>query len=166
MIGGAAKERAFVHDKQVVVTGLDLGPAPTYVAYGPPVQRADDLLALDVADVTGDGLGELLVRHRMQSSGAEHELLVVLRAEADASGRRLTPILMAEVVRRRGSDAILNQVETQGGKLRIAPGKSQGFTRDNYPFNDQPSPDIARLRLPWQDAPQRYRFDGARLRPE
>jgi hypothetical protein len=166
LVGGAAKERSFVYERQVVVTGPDLGPAPTYVAYGLPLKRAEDLLGLELGDVTGDGRGELLVRYRMQGSATEHELLLVLRVEAQEGARRLTPLLQAELTRRRGSDAIVNEVQVKGGKLSISPGKAQGFTRENYPFPNEPQPGIERLLLPWLDKAQRYRFDGARLRAE
>lgn len=166
LVGGAGKERAFAHERQIVVTGLDLGPAPTYLAYGPPIQRAEDLLGLSLADVTGDKLGEVLVRYRMRSSEAEHELLLVLRVEAAPNARRLSPLLVVEVARKRGSDAIVNEVQTLGGKLTIAPGQPRGFTEKTYPFDHEPSPGIERLLLPWLDKPVRYRFDGTRLRAE
>jgi hypothetical protein len=166
LVGGAAKERSFVHERQVVVSGPDLGPAPTYVGYSLPVQRADDLLGLELADVTGDARGELLVRYRMQTSTTEHELLLVLRMEEQDGARKLAPLLVAELTRRRGSDAILNEVQLKAGKLTIAPGRAQGFTRENYPFPNEASPGIERLLLPWLDTPRRYRFDGARLRAE
>jgi hypothetical protein len=169
LVGGPGKERAFVHERQVVATGPELGPAPTYVAYGPPIESAEDLLGLDAADVTGDGLAELLVRQRMRSSGAEHELLLVLQLQptgAQPSARRLIPLLVAEVVRRRGADAIVNLVQAKAGKLSIAPGKAQGFSQTNYPFAHEASPGIEPLLLPWLDDVRRYRFDGTRLRAE
>jgi hypothetical protein len=80
--------------------------------------------------------------------------------------RRLAPLLVAELVRRRGAQAIVNEVQTKAGTLSIAPGKAQGFTRETYPFDNQASAGIDRLLLPWLDSVRRYRFDGTRLRAE
>jgi hypothetical protein len=74
---------------------------------------------------------------------------------------------VAEVARRQGDRAIVNQVQVNAGVLAISPGKAAGYTRESYPFNNDTVPGIERVLLPWADGVRRYRLDaGGRLRAE
>ncbi len=165
LIGGPARELVFVQQRRIVLSGADLGAPGAYLAYGLPVRADEDLLRLECADVNKDGKAELLARYRQTSAdGVGHELLVVLAVSGDERGFR--PILLAEVARRQGTKAIVNQVNVSGGALVIAPGKPEGYTRDSYPFDNEPMPGIERLLLPWLDGERRYRFEAGRLRAD
>jgi hypothetical protein len=167
MVGGAQRELAFVHQRRVVLSGADLGAAGSYLAYGLPLRADEDLLSLTSADLGGDGKDELLARYRQVSpDGVGHELLVVLSASASGDARGFHPLLVAEVGRRQGDKAVLNQVQVSAGVLLIAPAKPEGYTRDSYPFNNDPMPGIERLLLPWLDGARRYRLEAGRLRAE
>jgi hypothetical protein len=167
LIGGPARELVFVHQRRVVLSGADLGAPGSYLAYGLPVRADDDLLRLESADLGNDGKAELLARYRQASADSVgHELLVVLAVSASGGERGFRPMLLAEVARRQGEKAIVNQVAVSAGTLVITPGKPEGYTRESYPFNNEPLPGIERLLLPWLDGARRYRFEAGRLRAD
>jgi hypothetical protein len=167
LVPGAARELVFVHGRRIVASGADLGVQGSYLAYGLPVQNDADLLSLESVDLAADGKAELLARYRQSGAdGVAHELLVVLAVEASANQRGFRPLLVAEVARRVGDKAIINQVRVDQGSLVIAPGKAQGYTRETYPFKSDGASGIERVLLPWSDQLRRYRLDAGRLRAE
>lgn len=167
LVAGAQRELVFVSQRRVVLSGADLGAAGSYLAYGLPMRADEDLLSLSSADLGNDGKDELLARYRQVSpDGVGHELLVVLSVTASGNERGFRPLLVAEVARRQGDKAIVNQAQVSAGALVIAPGKPEGYTRESYPFNNEPMPGIERLLLPWLDGARRYRLDAGRLRAE
>jgi hypothetical protein len=167
LVGGAARELVFVHQRRIVLSGADLGAAGSYLAYSLPLRSDDELLSLQSADLGSDGKAELLARYRQSGAdGVGHEFLLLLAVQESAAGRGFRPLLVAEVARRQGDKAILNQVQVSAGVLVIAPGKAEGYTRESYPFNSEATPGIERLLLPWSDAARRYRLDAGRLRAE
>jgi hypothetical protein len=167
LIGGAARELVFVLGRRIVMSGPDIGPPGSYLSYGLPVQSDDAVVSLSSAELAGDGKALLLARYRQSTpDGVGHELLVVLSGETSAEGRGFRPLMIAELVRRQGDKAIVNQVQAQKGVLTISPGKAEGYTRENYPFSNEAMPGIERLLLPWSDGARRYRLDAGRLRAE
>jgi hypothetical protein len=178
LFGGPARELVFVHQRRIVMSGADLGAPGSYLAYGLPVRSDEELLSLQSADLGADGKAELFARYRQSGpDGVAHELLMVLSVETNGAQRGFQPLLIAEVARRQGDKAILNQVQIKAGVLVIAPGKAQGYTRESYPFsveargsareqNNDVMPGIERVLLPWSDAARRYRLEAGRLRAE
>lgn len=163
LLGGPELEEVFEIGSHLVLLGPDIGDGGSYLAYGLPVKDPAETLYLGHADVTGDGREELFVRLAQPLSGAEgvrREIVLVLAAEEQGRFRRL---LAAEVVRRQGSNAIINRVSTRAGTLTLEPGTAEGWSASDYPFTQDATGGVERLLLPWQDQPQRYRLQGDAL---
>ncbi len=162
LAGSPATERLVVFGKAVVVVGENFREGQGYFHYELAVQNAEDLLDVKTEDVTGDGRAEVLVRVRQTLGDVTRELLMVHRF---ARGGTFPRVLTVEVGRTRGNERIANEVRTVRGTLEIRPGRTQGWTADNWPWSDSPPGDVAPLLLPWRDQPVRYRLQGARLTP-
>jgi hypothetical protein len=173
VLGGSAPEQIDVFGSTLLFTGPDVAHGTGYLAYAAPISDARALLDVSSADLTGDGVAEVLLRVQQELAGAENvvrELLLVLRGDQND---RIARTLSVEVSRRqhasrrpggdRSERAIENHVVVQKGVLRIEPGTATGWTEKTYPFTPDAIPGSERLLLPWRDKPVSYRASGAVL---
>lgn len=130
----------------------------------------EDVLALRTADLTGDGVDEVLLTRaeRRETDRGElvREVLGVHQLRDDGFPR----ILAAEVARALGSWRVVADVRLQGrGRrqtLQIRPGTARGVDVSNWPFGPEPTDVVPRpIPLPWRDRPVTFRWDGQRLVP-
>jgi hypothetical protein len=170
VLAGSAPEQIDVFGGTLVFTGPDIGGGKGYLAYAAPVRDALDLLLVYPADMTGDGVQELVLRVRQALEGAENvtrDLLLVLRGEAQ---NKIARSLVVEVARRqrpmgtaaaqRAERSISNDVLVDLDGLTISPGTARGWTEQTYPFTPDAIPGSERLLLPWRDKPVTYRWSG------
>ncbi|MFT5357610.1 MAG: hypothetical protein ACI9KE_004847, partial [Polyangiales bacterium] len=150
-------ERLNVFGNAIVVVGTAFRGGNSYFHYAIPAD-AGRLLDVSAADLTGDGRAEILIRAAQQLGDVEREVLIVHRFTARGAFPR---ILMTEVGRKRGENRVSNRVDVAGGRLRILPGRAQGFNAESWPWNDAPGESVL---LPWRDQPRTYRFTGGQLR--
>jgi hypothetical protein len=173
VLGGSAPEQIDVFGSTLLFTGPEIASGTGYLAYAAPISDARALLDVSTADLTGDGVAEVLVRVQQELAGAENvvrELLLVLRGDPDD---RIARALAVEVARRQRAShrpagdhserAIENRVSVQNGVLSIEPGTASGWTEQTYPFTPDAIPGSERLLLPWRDKVVRYRASGAVL---
>lgn len=150
-------ERLNVFGNAIVVVGTAFRGGNSYFHYAIP-SEAGRLIDVSAADLTGDGRAEILIRAAQQLGDVEREVLIVHRFTARGAFPR---ILMTEVGRKQGESRVSNRVDTAGGRLRIHPGRAQGFNAESWPWNDAPGESVL---LPWRDQPRTYRFVGGQLR--
>jgi len=176
VLGGSAAEQIDVFGSTLLFTGPDVAAGKGYLAYAAPISDARDLRDVSSADVTGDGVHEVLLRVVQALQGAENvtrELLLVLQGDRES---RIARILVVEVARQqqaskkpggdRSERAIVNRVSVQKGVLTIDPGTASGWTEQTYPFTPDAIAGSDRLLLPWRDKPVLYRASGAALVPQ
>lgn len=173
VLAGSAPEQVDVFGGTLVFTGPDIGAGKGYLAYAAPVRDASDLLDVHPADMTGDGVQELLLHVRQALEGAENvtrDLLLVLRGDRQ---NKIARALVVEVARRqrpfgttaaeRAERNIVNRLLVDLDGLTISPGTAQGWTEQTYPFTPDAIPGSERLLLPWRDKPVTYRWSGEAL---
>jgi hypothetical protein len=166
VLGKKSEEELFVFGSTLVIVGPEVGAGGGYIAYGLPVTDPSDLRHVGLADVTGDKRAEIFVRVRQPLGGAEGVSRgVMLVHQVDEQGR-VTRLLSSEVFRFQGDKRIANEVSTRGGTLTVSPGMAKGWSATDYPFSDDEIGGSARLLLPWQDKPLRYKFARGALVPE
>ena len=159
LVGGREPETGLVFGRQLVVVGPDIQGGASWLFYEIPASTDADLLAVDAADVTGDGRAEVLVRVRQTFGDVRREVLLVHQL----TERGFPRLLQVEVARTQGERSITNEVRTSGGRLEIAPGRARGWAEDTYRFTRDPNDSVEPLLLPWRDRPVRYTARGARL---
>jgi hypothetical protein len=156
-------ERLVVLGRTLVVVGPGYRGGSGYFAYELAVEREDDLLDVRVADVTGDGRGELLVRARQRLGDVTREILLVHQFARDGSFPRL---FAAEVARSHEDRRLENVVRATGNGLEIQPGTARGFDASTWRWARSDGSDgIAPILLPWSDRPVRYVARDGRLVP-
>ncbi|MFM2417740.1 MAG: hypothetical protein RL385_2463 [Pseudomonadota bacterium] len=164
LLGEAGDEALCVYGASFAVLGSEVGGGTSYAAFSLPV-AADAVQRVWIADVTGDGRSEILVRVTQALSGAEgatRALLFVLRVDEEG---RFTRILQREVARRMGEREIENRVVTRDGKLVIEAGHVRGWSGTSYPFADEATGGAEPLLLPWKGRAITYRAAGQTLIP-
>jgi hypothetical protein len=162
-------EQVLVFDRTVVVVGPRFLGGRSYYAMTLPMNPGDAVLTLNVADITGDGRGEAVVRVRRnvttQVRGAQipsqREMLFAYSVDPARRGR----VFAAEVARRVEGDSVVNEVRLPragGTDVVIEAGVAQGWTEENYPFHDGAQSQFFPLLLPWDASARRvtYRWNG------
>jgi hypothetical protein len=152
--GDRQAERVLLHDRDLVVFGPGYRGGSAYAYTQLPFAKGDDVDAVQLKDVTGDGLAELLVRGRLRalgSKGEEVERTVELVYQVTDQGIRR--VFGAELRRAIGGNSVAGAI-TYGptaGTIRLTPGKATGFTSSSYPFDQDAGPvgGIEPLLLPW-----------------
>lgn len=174
--GNVAEDRqpevVHVYGRTIIVAGRAFMSGRSY--YSVELPEGFTVMGLDLADVTDDGQSEALIRARRplttQVRGQQLEVvkdfLLVYSFDPGHRGR----VFSAEVSRRMGNDAVVNEVRGiargRGNGLTIAPGRATGWTEQSYPFRDTPPTGFAPLLLPWATrAPVQYRWNGQTLAP-
>jgi hypothetical protein len=163
LIGSARAERCYLLGKNVVVLGPDVGDGLAYVAYGLPVEPSA-VGKLELGDVTGDGVAELLVRVTQPlggSEGVERDVLLVLSLD----GQRFKRLLAVEVARRQGPRSVQSEVRASAGRLTLEAGEARGWDATSYPFADEAVGGVEALLLPWKTRALGYALRGERLVP-
>lgn len=167
-VGARFRTRADVTEGREPEQLVALGGA--VVVYGPGFQGGQgyfyfeatsneaDLLALQTADLTGDGKHELVITFRQNLGEFQRDILLVLQF----AGTNIQPLLRVEVARYHGdAERIVNDVQlrTRGRSttLTIAPGEARGWDASTWPFSGFANDGVAPLLLPWQDEARRYR---------
>jgi hypothetical protein len=179
--GDAKIERVVVHD------GSGEKKAPELAIFGPghkkgtgysfttlPFAAGSDVKSVSLRDVTGDKKAELVVRGILKVKGpnkedVEREIELVYRASADGVKR----VFGAEVGRSIGSNKIIGSISYEAQKTKhgvvLAAGKAVGFTKANYPFNQDTGAvgGLEPLILPWSDVKSlKYKWTGAGFEKE
>jgi hypothetical protein len=164
LLGEGGEEALCVFGASFAVLGPEVGGGTRYAAFSLPVAAAA-VQQVWIADVTGDGRSEILVRVTQALAGAEgatRTLLFVLRIDEQG---RFTRILQREVARRVGEHEIENRVVTRDGKLVIEAGHVRGWSGTSYPFADEAIGGAEPLLLPWKGRAITYRSAGDTLIP-
>lgn len=159
LAGGPEPESALVFGRQLVVVGPGVQDGASWLFYEIPAPSDADLLAMETADVTGDGRAEILLRVRQTFGEVVREVLLVHQL----TGNGFPRLLQVEIARTQGEDSIRNEVRTAGGALEIRPGRASGWSESRWPFTRDPSDAVEPLLLPWRDRAVRYQLRGGRL---
>ena len=151
-----------VFGSDLVVVGAEFRNGTGWFHYALPAATPADVLDVRLADVTGDGRSEILVRIRQAIGDVRREVLLVHQLTVTG----FPAILQREVAREQGTNRIENEVRTEGGRLEVRVGTARGYSESAWPFAPGPSTDgVEQVLLPWRDRPVTYRFAGGRLTP-
>jgi hypothetical protein len=162
IVGTAAPERVVVFGSDLVVVGAEFRNGTGWFHYALPAATPADVLDVRLADVTGDGRSEILVRIRQAIGDVRREVLLVHQLTVTG----FPAILQREVAREQGTNRIENEVRTEGGRLEVRVGTARGYSETAWPFAAGPSTDgVEQVLLPWRDRTVTYRFAGGRLTP-
>jgi len=164
----AFAEEVLVFGRTLVVLGQRFYGGRSYYSVALPLSEGDAVLDLRLADLTGDGKREVVLRVRRavttQLQGAavpsQREMLLAYAVTGPRRGR----VFGAEVARRVGDDAVVNEVAAVGpGGVTLRSGAARGWSAATYPFHDAPPQGFFPLLLPWDAAPRQvtYRWTGA-----
>jgi hypothetical protein len=164
LLGETREEALYIYGATFAVLGPEVGGGTSYAAFALPVAPSA-VRQVSIADVTGDGRNEILVRLTQALAGADgatRELLFVLRIDEQG---RFARMLQREVVRRLGDQVIENRVVARGGELVIEAGRASGWNATNYPYADESTGGAEPLLLPWKGRTVTYRAVGETLDP-
>jgi hypothetical protein len=164
----AFPEEVLVFGRTLVVVGQRFYGGRSYYSVALPLAEGDAVLDLRLADLTRDGKREAVVRVRravtVQVQGAsvpsQREMILAYTVAGPRRGR----IFGAEVARRVGDAAVVNEVTALGdGAVTLRSGRALGWTAATYPFHDVPPQGFFPLLLPWEPAQREvtYRWSGA-----
>jgi len=164
----AAAEEVLVFGRTLVVVGPRFYGGRSYYSVALPLSEGDAVLDLRLADLTGDGKREAVLRVRRavtaQVQGAavtsQREMLLAYAVAGERRGR----VFAAEVARRVGDRAVVNDVVALGsGSVTLRSGAAQGWTAATYPFHDAAPQGFFPLLLPWEPSQGRvtYRWTGS-----
>jgi hypothetical protein len=160
-------EEVLVFGRTLVVVGQRFYGGRSYYSVSLPLAEGDAVLDLALADLTGDGKREAVVRVRRavtaQVQGAsvqsQREMLLAYTVAGPRRGR----VFGAEVARRVGDAAVVNEVGAMGdGAVTLRSGRARGWTAVTYPFHDVAPQGFFPLLLPWDPAQREatYRWNG------
>jgi len=166
--GDGQPEEAVVLGTHLVVLGPGFREGRGFFAFPLPAEGGpDDVLGLETADLTGDGVDELLIRVRRRAGDITRQVLLVHRI-GDQDGGDFPRLAAIEVRRARGDAWVENRVRVQGrgrrARLVVQPGRARGWDERSWPWAPEaPEATPTPVLLPWRDRPVRYRWDGGRL---
>lgn len=163
----ASAEEVMVFGRTLVVVGPRFRGGRSYYSVALPLAEGDAVLDLRLADLTMDGKREAVLRVRRsvtaQVQGAVPSQREMLLAYAVAGARR-GRVFAAEVARRVGDRAVVNEVAGlgEGGAVTIRSGAARGWGAASYPFHDAPPQGFFPLLLPWEPSQRQatYRWTG------
>lgn len=174
--GDETNERVLVHDKDIVVFGKKFKEGASYVYTTIGVKDAKDVLDVSARDITGDGRAEIIVRgiipvqasKQLGGDVVTRHALMVYRVTENGVSR----VFAAETGRSLEDKSILGRISfipsdsgdgANAMRIRLNPGFAVGWTKNSYPFPQDPLPygGLEPLLLPWTDMSTRaYVFDG------
>jgi hypothetical protein len=151
----------------LVLAGSAIAGGRQYVRLSLPVTKAEEVLAIDAQDVTGDGDDDVAVRIRRdlrvegQEEPVRSEHLVVYATGPSTLAR----VFAAEVARQVGERRVESVVKLAAKAIELAPGAARGFTEATYGWaQEKPGGSIEPLLLPWGGvAKLRYEWQGDRF---
>ncbi len=154
-------EHLEVLGKALIVVGPGFRGGDGYFYYEVQVEAPEDIVRLEMVDLTGDGRAEVLLHVRQRLGEVRRMLLMVHRFTRDG---RFPRILAAEIARSLEGDEVVNVVRTGHRRLEILPGRARGFGPERWPWADAGGGSgIQPLLLPWRDRAVRYRWRDGRL---
>jgi hypothetical protein len=168
--GDAKNERVILIGRDIVVFGPGFKGGTTY-AYVTLSQfaDADDIKEMQVRDLTGDGLADMVVRGvRKVQNGGQTVAADVMFVYSMQNGA-LTRVFGIETARELQGKRVQGTVQfvpAKSGKgfdILAAPGRAIGWTEKDFPWaQEQPgSGSIEPLLLPWGKIPSvRYAWSG------
>lgn len=171
---GTEAERVVLHGRDLAVFGPGFKKGAAYVFTTLPFAAAEDVKSVSAKDVTGDGKAELLVRGVLKAKGpnkedVDREIEFVYRVSSEGVKR----VFAAEVSRSIGKQQILGAISFAAsknqGKVTLSASKAVGFTKENYPFNQDAGAvgGIEPLLLPWSEKRElKYKWTGAAFEKE
>ena len=170
VFGDAKNERVLLMGRDIVIFGPGFKGGTTY-AYATLSQFADanDVKEMNVRDVTGDGLADMVVRgvRKVQNSGQEVvlDVMFVYSVQSGAPVRVFGVETGRESQGKRiqGSVQLVPSKSGKGFDVLAAPGRATGWTEESYPWaQEQPGTGpIEPLLLPWGKIPSvRYAWSG------
>lgn len=162
-------EQVLVFGRMLVVVGQRFYGGRSYYSVSLPLSEGDAVLDLRLADLTGDGKREAVVRVRrnvtVQVQGAQvtsqREMLLAYAVAGERRGR----VFGVEVARRVGDRAVVNEVAAlgDGRPVTLRAGRAEGWSATTYPFHDVAPQGFFPLLLPWDPAQREvtYRWNGS-----
>lgn len=165
----AYAEQVLVFGRVLVVVGQRFYGGRSYYSVALPLNEGDAVLDLRLADLTGDGKREAVVRVRrnvtVQVQGApitsQREMLLAYAVAGERRGR----VFGAEVARRVGDRSVVNEVVSLGdnASVTLRSGSAQGWSAGTYSFHDVAPQGFFPLLLPWDPASRQvtYRWNGS-----
>lgn len=150
VVGDKMNERVAVYDRYLTLTGWSYRQGAEFYYQDLQLQSPKDLTRLELEDLTGDGLDELVLQRKVGSESKGQELFEVWHFEHEGVPPRL--LFQHEVGLFSGSNRVENEVvlTTFQGKpaIRVAVTKTKLDldTWDGVPAGGETKPVI----LPWQ----------------
>ncbi len=145
----------------LVLHGGAVGAGRQYVRITLPIPNADDVLAIDARDVTGDGDDDLLVRMAkdLRTDGKDSlvrsEQLLVF---AYGTGT-LARVFAAELARQSGDRRVEGNVHFASKSIELSPGTAAGWTESSYAWaQEKQGGPLAPLLLPWSGI-EKFRYE-------
>ncbi|NUO52280.1 MAG: hypothetical protein HOV80_25785 [Polyangiaceae bacterium] len=179
--GDTKIERVVVHDgggekklPELAVFGPGHKKGAGYSFTTLPFASGSDVKSVTLRDATGDKKAELIIRGILKVKGpknedVEREIELVYRVSSDSIKR----VFAAEVGRSIGAKKIVGSITYDASKekssVTLAASKAVGFTKADYPFNQDTSAvgGIEPLILPWSDIKSlKYKWTGSGFEKE
>lgn len=168
-------ERVMVFRRTMVVLGPGYQGGRSYYSMSLPIRDGDAVVSLSLADITGDGQAEALVRVRRavttqvrgQEIPSQREMVLGYSFDPAHRGR----VFGVEVARRVGAQSVSTEVRAPSAPRNrdvvVESPRAEGWTEQTYPFHDAPPQGFFPLLLPWQTGPRRvvYRWNGSAFAP-
>ena len=164
----ATPERVLLFGRDLVVVGPGFrgGSRYEYLTLQ-QFDNASDISSVTTRDFDGDGAAELVVRgtrHMTQGADTWNVDLTFVYAVKETVKR----VFAIETGRSRGKDRVQGMVQMipnpkgKGAIFDVRPGKADGFTKESYPYRQEPfGGAIEPLLLPWGGVTAaRFAFDG------
>ena len=171
---GSEAERAVVYGKDLGVFGPGFKNGSAYVFTTLPFGAAGDITKVSASDVTGDGKKELIVEGVLNAKGPNKEDVtrdVTFVYQVSTEG--IKRVFAAEMKRSIGKQQILGTIsfklEKKVARVVLSSNKAVGFTKENYPFNQDAGPvgGVEPLLLPWSDTKElKFKWSGTAFAKE
>ncbi len=153
LAGTLRLERVVAHGEKLAVVGPDVLDGRGY-AFATLRGRAE---RLELRDLTGDGLAEVLVWQLASQAKDERRVFAVLRLDADD---RFSVLFEHELGVTRGSASLLNGVEVpKDGALVLTAGTARGFGADAPPPREDDG--LPPALVPWRERKRVFAWNGA-----
>lgn len=165
---GSEAERIVVYGKDMAVFGPGFKSGSAYVFTTLAFGAASDIKKVTALDITGDGKKELVVEGVLAAKGPNKEDVtrdVTFVYQVSTEG--IKRIFAAELKRSIGKQQIIGAIsfktEKKVGHVVLSSNKAVGFTKENYPFNQDAGPvgGVEPLLLPWSETKElKFKWNG------
>jgi hypothetical protein len=156
LTGDGVRERIAVFEHYLTICGTSfLGGTGFFYR-----DLVGELVRLEVRDVSGRGMGDVVVRRRQSVGDGTREYLEVLSALTANQEPRLT--FAHEIGIRQSDRHIVNAVRMSRGEIDVSTQPPIGWEAASY--SEPVANDVEPILLPWAGVrSQVYRFDGSRF---